>query len=385
MFRSERLSPVAWRDLGWQALCFGLAAAVMLFMLHDVNSHLAARGVTSGFAFLSEPAKIPISNAPVQFTPGIDTYGFALWVGALNTLKISVAVIIFATIIGTAVGIGSLSINWLLAKLSVAYVEALRNVPVLLQILLWYQLINGLPGARQAWSPLPGIYLSNRGINFPLLESNSAYGYVGAMLVLAIICAVFAWRFGARWRETHGRRNLWVWLVMSVCAVAPVGVWLAAGAPHALDRPRMQGFNFSGGGVLTPEYAALVIGLTLYASAFIAEIVGGGIRSVNMGQWEAAHAIGLRRWLTLSKIILPQALRPIIPAMTNEYLSILKNSSLAVAIGYQEIVSVGNTVLFETGQAVAVIALTMGFYICVSLMVSFLMNSYHARLNRGHR
>lgn len=376
---------VAWRDLLWQACCFGMAAAIMLLMLHDVNHHLAERGVNSGFGFLWETAKIPITNAPIQFTPGVNTYGFALWVGALNTLKISVAVIVLATVIGAIVGITSLSPNWLLSKLSVTYVELLRNVPVLLQILLWYQVINGLPSARQALNPLPGVYLSNRGINFPLPASNLAYAPIVATLVITMVCAMFAWCIGSRWYGKRGEHKHWLMAIIAIFVMAPIAVLVASNPPHAIDVPKLQGFNFSGGGVLTPEYAALVIGLTLYTAAFIAEIVRAGIQSIGAGQWQAAQAIGLNPWTTLSTVILPQAMRPIIPPLTNEYLSILKNSSLAVAIGYQELVSVGNTVLSETGQAVSVVALTMGFYIAVSLFVSLLMSIYYNRLNRAHR
>jgi general L-amino acid transport system permease protein len=370
----------AWNALVWQAVLFGLMATAAVYLFHNVNHNLQSRGVLTGFAFLDRVARIPIANSPVDFEPGVSTYAFALVVGALNTLKISVVAVVLATVLGTLIGIGRLSSNWLLSKLCFAYVEAFRNVPVLVHILMWYQVLANLPGPREAFNPLPGVFVSNRGVLVPGIQWQAGYGHVLAAFAVAVAGLWWAARRARLQREATGAVPRATIASALGFVLLPFAVWALLGAPVAMDWPELDGFDFSGGAVMTPEYSAMVVGLVVYTAAFVAEIVRSGIESVGKGQWEAAEALGVSRAVVLWKVVLPQALRVSIPPMTNEYLSILKNSSLAVAIGYQEIVSVGNTMLYETGQAIEVVLLTMGFYVLVSLAVSLLMNWYNARV-----
>ena len=276
-----------------------------------------------------------------------------------------------------SVGLARLSGNWLIAKLASVFVEATRNVPVLLQLFFWYALITqAFPAPRRALEPVAGIFLSNRGIKFPTPVWEPAQLVVAAALVLAAAL----WILGARRKARTGGSFFWPGLGLVVGL--PVIAFIAAGAPLDLDAPQLRGFNFQGGGSLSPEFAALLIGLTVYTASFIAEIVRGGILAVPKGQTEAARALGLGRGQALRLIILPQALRVIVPPLTNQYLNLTKNSSLAVAIGYPDLVSVANTSINQTGQAVEGIAIIMVVYLTISLAISAVMNAYNRRIAR---
>ncbi len=381
----RKLVRLSWSDprfraIVWQVVIVGIVAAIAWYLISNTNANLAARHIATGFAFLSRVAGIPIGESTIPYNPAVDTYGRALVIGILNTLKVSVVGIVLATVLGTVIGIGRLSGNWLLAKLTAFYVETLRDIPLLLQLLFWYTILQGLPAPRQAWHVGEAFYLTNRGIRMAVLDWDPAFGWALLALLVGIIGTIL-WNRHARVRqETTGQRPM-VWPVAIALLIGlPAVVWAAFGAPWTVDKPVLKGFNFQGGATLSPEFFALLIGLVTYTASYIAEIVRSGIQSVAKGQWEAAEALGLHPGLVLRKIVLPQALRVIIPPMTSQYLNLTKNSSLAVAIGYQDIVSISNTTLNQTGQAIEGIAVIMAVYLTISLSISLFMNWYNAHI-----
>jgi len=368
------------RNIVWQVVILGTVAAIAWYLVQNTNRNLAARRIATGFAFLGRTAGIPIGEALIDYDPSINTYGRALLIGLLNTLKVAVVGVVLATIFGTLLGVARLSKNWLIARISAIYVEVVRDIPLLLQLLFWYTALQGLPAPRNSFHPLPGVFLSNRGIKIPVVEWDTPFWWALAALVLGVIGTVAWSRSATRKQEATGVRPK-VWPVALALLIGfPVAVWAALGAPFAVEMPELHGFNFTGGATVSPEYSALTMGLVFYTSSYIAEIVRSGILAVPSGQWEAAGAIGLRPGIVLRKIVLPQALRVIIPPMTSQYLNLTKNSSLAVAIGYQDIVSIASTTLNQTGQAIEGIAAIMVVYLVISLSISFLMNWYNARI-----
>jgi general L-amino acid transport system permease protein len=367
------------RNLVWQILAVGGVVAVLWYLIGNTNRNLAARHIATGFGFLGRVAGIPIGEQPIPYNSATDTFARALLEGILNTLKVAVVGIVLATVWGTLIGIGRLSGNWLVARLSAIYVETLRDIPVLLQLLFWYTLLQGLPAPRQAMR-VGSVFLSNRGIKIPVLVWQTAYSWGVLAMLAGIVLSVMWARRSRRLRDATGSAPA-VWPVaLGLVVGLPVLVWLLLGAPLVVDAPALKGFNFVGGATVTPEYAALLLGLSIYTAAYIAEIVRSGIQSVARGQWEAAGALGLRRGTVLRLIVLPQALRVIIPPMTSQYLNLTKNSSLAVAIGYQDIVSIAKTTLNQTGQAIEGIAIIMAVYLVISLSISLFMNWYNARI-----
>ena len=368
------------RNIVWQVLILGTVGLIVWYLVSNTNRNLQARRIATGFDFLARTAGIPIGEHLIDYDPSVHTYARALWIGVLNTLKVAVVGVILATILGTLVGIARLSKNWLIARISAAYVEIVRDIPLLLQLLFWYGALQALPAPRQSWTPLPGVFISNRGIKVPVLDTLPAHWWTLAAFLLGLI-GVILWTRVAdkRQDETGVRPRTWP-VSLGLLVVIPGLVWAALGAPFTLEMPVLRGFNFTGGATLSPEYGALTLGLVLYTAAYIAEIVRSGILAVPTGQWEAAGAIGLRAGPTLRKVVLPQALRVIIPPMTSQYLNLTKNSSLAVAIGYQDIVSIANTTLNQTGQAIEGIAAIMLVYLVISLSISLFMNWYNARI-----
>jgi general L-amino acid transport system permease protein len=278
-------------------------------------------------------------------------------------------------------GIARLSSNWLVRKLAAVYVESLRNVPLLLQLIVWWDVLRvSAPGPRQAWNPVPGVFVSNRGLIFPVPVYSPVYLWMGLALIVALVAARLVARWARRRQIATGRSFPSFRVGLAIVVGLPLLVFLAGGAPLVMSVPALRGFNFQGGMTLSPEYFALLAGLTLYTAGFIAEIVRAGILAVPQGQWEAAQALGLHPGEVLRLIVLPQALRVIVPPMTSQYLNITKNSSLAVAIGYQDIVSIANTTLNQTGQAIEGIAIIMLVYLTISLSISAFMNWYNARI-----
>lgn len=356
------------------AIC--LCAAGLAF---NVRSNMASAGIPFGFGFLDKPAGFRIGESLIAYAPS-DSYARALLVGLVNTLRVAAIGCVVATILGALVGVARLSKNPLLAKLSAWYVELLRNTPLLLQLVLWHALILRLPPVRGALHPAPGVYLSQRGLQIPAIEFGGALWPIAAALALACCFAVFDARRLRRRRELTGRaRPAWLLAVPLLVGLPVTAVFLTGSAPR-LSVPELRGFNFVGGLTLTPEYAALLFGLIIYTSAFVAEIVRSGIQSVANGQWEAARALGLRDGRILRLIVIPQALRVITPPMTNQYLNLTKNSSLAVVIGYPEFASVANTLINQTGHAIEVLLIFMSVYLTLSLITSIAMNQFNARV-----
>jgi general L-amino acid transport system permease protein len=367
------------RGLVWQILVVGFVVGLIAWLWRNTVHNLDTRHISTGFAFLSREAGMPIADALIPYRPS-DTYLHALIVGVLNTLRVAVIGVVLATIFGTLIGIARLSKNWLLAKLAAVYVEVLRDLPLLLQLLAWYVLLQGLPAARQALNPVNGIFLSNRGLVVPTIAWQFAHVWILLLAVAGIAATWFYHRIAhARQMQDGQPRRVWPAALLLILGL-PVVFSVVSGVSWIVNWPELRGFNFAGGSVLSPEYVALLLALTSYTAAFIAEIVRAGILSVSHGQWEAAQALGLRRGSTLRQIVLPQALRVIIPPLTSQYLNLTKNSSLAVAIGYQDIVSIANTTLNQTGQAIEGIALIMLVFLVISLSISLAMNWYNARI-----
>ncbi|AOB33941.1 amino acid ABC transporter permease [Bordetella sp. H567] len=375
---------LSWNDPGVRAIVYQVIAVaavawVVWFLVSNTLHNLSSRHISTGFAFLGREAGFAIGETPIPYTPA-NTYGRAIVVGLLNTLRAAVIGIVLATVLGTLIGIGRLSRNWLIAKLASIYVEVMRNIPLLLQLFFWYALITeNMPGPRQAHQPLPGVFISNRGLKLPTLQGDALDWMLGGV-GLAIAATLLLAHWGNKRREATGRIFPLARWALGLLIALPLLGWLISGASLALDVPVLRGFNFSGGMTLSPEFAALLAGLVSYTAAFVAEVVRAGVQAVNIGQWEAAGSLGLRRGLVLRLVVLPQALRVIIPPMTSQYLNLTKNSSLAVAIGYPDIVSVVNTTLNQTGQAIEGILIIMGAYLTVSLSISVLMNWYNRRI-----
>ena len=363
----------------WQIVVVGIAVAIVAWLWSNALQNLSVRRISTGFAFLGREAGMPIADSWIAYTPK-NTYLRAFFVGIVNTLRVAVIGIVLATVLGTLIGIARLSSNWLLSRLAAVYVELLRDIPLLLQLLFWYVLMQGLPAARAAWKPVDGVFLSNRGLILPSIPIEEANLWVIAIAATALV-ALYALRrqLMARQMADGKVRPLWPYalaLLVGLPAMASLGL----GASWTVTMPELRGFNFVGGLTLAPEYFALLVALVTYTSAFIAEIVRSGIQAVPKGQWDAAQALGLRRSFVLQRIVLPQALRVIIPPMTSQYLNLTKNSSLAVAVGYQDVVSIANTTLVQTGQAIEAIALIMLVFLTISLGISFFMNWYNARI-----
>ena len=373
------LNSARFRGILYQVLVVGLVVAVGWYLVDNTLTNLAARGIATGFDFLGREAGFDIGESPIAYSAA-DSYLRALGAGLANTLTVSAIGIVLASVLGTIVGIARLSGNWLVARLAALYVEAVRNVPLLLQLFVWYGIVTALPGPRQALNPLPGVFLSNRGLKVPVPEPHPVHW---ALLAAFVAGLVVAWAF-KRWsmaRQASTGRPFPHGLAGTMIVLGlPLVIFMAARAPLSLDVPELRGFNFRGGATLSPEFAALLAGLTIYTAAFIAEIVRSGILAVPTGQTEAALSLGLSRAKTLRLVILPQALRVIVPPLTSQYLNLTKNSSLAVAIGYPDLVSVANTAINQTGQAVEGVAIIMAVFLTISLSLSLLMNWYNARV-----
>jgi general L-amino acid transport system permease protein len=368
------------RAVLYQVLAVGSIVLVGLYLFSNVSQKLAEQNIATGFGYLSREAGFVISQSLIDYKP-TDTYGRAILVGIVNTVWVSVWSVALATIIGLFVGIARLSRNPLLAFLAFLYVEALRNVPLLLYLFLWYALIvTGLPAVREAWEILPHVFLSNSGLTVPSLIWTSAHTIVLLALVLGGILGIFVRRRAIAERIRTGQAQVTWPLVALALLLPPVLAALVVQPDLTLSIPEKGRFRLTGGSQLTPEFTALLVGLALSASAGIAEIVRSGILSVHKGQREAARALGLRDGLTMRLVVLPQALRVIIPPLTSSYLSLFKNSSLAIAIGYPDLVMVSNTTMNQTGQAIEGIAIFMLVYLGLSIIISLFMNWYNSRV-----
>lgn len=369
----------AFRGVVYQVLAVGAVALVAWYLTTNTLTNLRIRGIQSGFDFLSQPAGFGIGESIIAFDSS-HPYWRAFLVGLTNTMRVAVVGIVIATVLGTVIGIGRLSRNFLLRGVCTAYVELFRNIPILLQLLMWYLLLNELlPLAADALNPAPGMYLSKGGFAFPI----PVWAPGDWLLVAGAIAGIAsAWVY-RNWARAQfvatGRVRPILLPVLAIIVVGIVAGWFAGGAPATFDVPEKTRFNIVGGGSVTPEFVALTLGLAVYTAAFIAEIVRSGIQAVPWGQIEAASSLGLGRKRQLQLVLLPQALRVIIPPMTNQYLNLTKNSSLAVAIGYPDLVSISNTTLNQTGRAVECITIIMAVYLTLSLSTAALMNWYNAR------
>lgn len=368
------------RSLFFQAALLLAVLGVGWLMISTLNHNRAARGITTGYGFLHHEAGFAIAESPVPYAPS-DSYGRAFLVGVANTLKVSAIGIILATALGFVLGIGRLSSNWLVSKLASAYVGLVRNVPLLAQLLFWAGLIRiSAPSPRRAFNPLPGVFVSNRGIQMPSVEANPATLCIALAAFAALVAGWSVARWARRRQERTGQPFHSFCLGVALLIGLPVAAWLAVGRPTALEWPVLNSFNFEGGWTLSPEFATMLVGLTVHTASYIAEIVRGGLLAVPRGQTEAARALGLHPGTTLRRVVLPQAASIIVPPLTSQYLNLIKNSSLAVVIGYPDLVSIGNTVGNQTGQVVEAISIFMAVYLLASLSISTAMNVHGRRL-----
>jgi general L-amino acid transport system permease protein len=369
------------RDLFWQALVLGLTLGLLVFFVLNASRNMREAGIASGFDFLWRTAGIEIPFVLTGYTPQSDNLAL-LWVGIVNTLLITLISAAAATVLGFVIGIARLSRNWLLSSLAGAYVEAVRNIPLLFFVLFWYfGVIAALPGPRNSIPFFNVAFLNNRGLTIPLPNDAAPFGRAVLVILVALIVQItFAW-WAARRRDRTGKIAP-VWTLGIVLLVAlPVMALTWATLSTGWDIPALRGFNYRGGFVLVPEFVALFVALTTYTAAFIAEIVRGGILAVPKGQLEAAAALGLRSGYILRLVVIPQALRVMIPPITSQYLNVLKNSSFGAAIAYPELVSVFmGSALNNTGQAIEIIAITLSVYLAIGLAVSAFMNWYNARI-----
>jgi general L-amino acid transport system permease protein len=378
--------PAPWRDprvraIVYQALTLIIAVLVVAFFVDNTLTNLRRQGIAAGFGFLNRTAGFDIGFSLIDYS-AVSTYGRAFWVGLLNTLLVSALGIVLATIFGFIIGLARLSTNWLVARLAIVYVETIRNIPLLLQLLFWYvAVLQALPHPRDSVAIGETVFLNNRGLTIPLAVVGEGAGATLIALVVALLAIVVLARWARRRHEATGQPFHTVLTSLGLLLGLPLLTFLALGAPVSFEYPAMGRFQLTGGLTLVPEFVALLTGLSLYTAAFIAEIVRAGITAVSHGQIEAASALGLRPTQTLRFVVVPQALRVIIPPLTSQYLNLTKNSSLAVAIGYPDLVSiVAGTTLNQTGQAVEAIAMTMAVYLMLSLAISLFMNWYNRRM-----
>lgn len=379
--RGSLLTDPKIRAWTFQILAIITVVGLGWYLFQNTQHNLAQRGITSGFAFLDNSAGFGILQSLIDYTER-DTYGRVFVIGLLNTLLVSAIGIVLATILGFTLGVARLSHNWLVNKVATIYVEIFRNLPPLLQIFFWYfAVLRAMPSPRQSLSFGDAVFVNIRGLYIP--APVAANGLVAFLISLAITVA--AWFLLARWarirQEATGQRFPVMWANLALLVVLPGLSTLVFGKPFSLSLPELKGFNFVGGWAVIPELVAITFALSIYTAAFIAENVRAGILAVSHGQTEAARSLGLRQGLILRLVIIPQAMRVIIPPLTSQYLNLVKNSSLAAAIGYPELVSLfAGTVLNQTGQAIETIAITMSVYLAISLTISMLMNWYNKRI-----
>ena len=373
-----------WGGFAVQLLFVAALAWIGYEIVANVRTNLQSQRITSGLGFLNNTAGFDVSLNLIPYS-GSDTYTRVFLVGLLNTLLVSIIGIFFATVIGFIVALGRLSPNWLLARISGGYVELIRNLPLLFQILFWYlAVLAALPNPRQSISLFGSFFLSNRGFVVPAPVANPGLDFFALSILIAIVASLLLRQYARRQLFERGRKiAIWPYVAGLVIGL-PLATALVLGAPVSFEVPVLRGFNFSGGSRLIPEFVALTLALSTYTAAFIAEIVRAGILSVHKGQMEAGASLGLSRGSALRLVVVPQALRVILPPLTNQYLNLTKNSSLAVAIGYPDLVSVfAGTTLSQTGQAIEIIGITMAVYLLISLVTSAIMSFYGWRLSRS--
>jgi general L-amino acid transport system permease protein len=373
------------RAIMFQVFVFAMVGLLAYYLISNTLINLKKQNIATGLGFLTKESSFEIGESVIPYSAA-SSYGRALLVGTLNTLKVAFIGIVFTVILGTIIGVARLSSNWLVSKLASAYIEVMQDIPVLLQLFFWYAVFyETLPSPRQAICPIDGLYLCNRGVAFTVPEAHPAYNYMLLALIAGFVLIYLIRRWAKKRQEKTGQFFPVFRVSLGIIIGFPLITWLVFDAPLKLDTPKLVGFNFEGGMIFSPEFIALLLGLILYTAAFVAEVVRAGIQSVSKGQKEAAMAIGLRPSRVLNLVILPQALRVIIPPLTSQMLNLTKNSSLAVAIGYPDFVSVANTTINQTGQAVEGVALIMAVYLIFSLSTSIFMNWYNKKVRLVER
>ncbi|QKE27742.1 amino acid ABC transporter, permease protein [Arcobacter acticola] len=374
------------RAIIYQVIAILVIAVFTYFILDNMFTNIENRGINTGFGFLNSEAGFGIIQSLISYTES-DSYYRVFIIGILNTLLVSVISIFFATIIGLLIGIGRLSKNYMISKLSLIYVETFRNIPILLQILFWYNVVlAALPGPRQSLSYLDAFFLNNRGLYIPrpILES----GFISVIIAffIAIAGIFYLTKWAKKRHDDTGEEFPVFWVSLAILIAGPTLVYFLNGTPASLEYAELKGFNFVGGWTLTPEFLALAFALSIYPATYIAEAVRAGIEAVPKGQKEAASALGLKESVILKKVVLPQALRVIIPPVINQYLNLMKNSSLATAIGYPELVTLfAGTALNQVGQAIEIILMTMAVYLAISISISIVMNIINAKMQIKER
>lgn len=376
----EKLRDPRVRAWLFQAVLLAGVAGILYFLIHNTLSNMERQGIATGFGFLSDSAGFGVIMSLIDYSEA-DSYGRVFFVGLLNTLLVSFLGIVFATVLGFFIGIARLSHNWLIKKWAAFYIETFRNIPLLLHLFFWYfAVLSPLPSPRQSLSLGESIFINNRGLYLPkpLFNEDITLWLIGLVCVVVAFFAIR--RFSILQQQKTGQSiPVFKWTI-SILLIFSLVAYFISGIPFQLQYPELKRFNFVGGVVLIPEFIALLLALSLYTAAFVAEIVRSGIEAVSHGQTEAAQALGLNRRQTLKLVVIPQAMRIIIPPLTNQYLNLTKNSSLAAAIAYPDLVSVfAGTVLNQTGQAVEVIAITMAVYLTISLSIALVMNWYNTR------
>ena len=374
---SQRFSR-SFANLALQAALLVIVVGLAVAAAHNAAQNLARANIAHGFGFWNNTAGFDISQTLIDYSSSTSTFGRAFWVGLLNTLLVAGIGCVLATILGFFIGIARLSRNWLVSRLAGGYVELIRNIPLLLQILFWYNaVLKSLPELRGSVALPFGGFLNNRGLFLPRPVFAPDFGAVVIAFAIGFIVAIGLYLWARRRQERTGEQVHILWMMLTAIFGLPLLVFVVAGRPLTFGIPDMGRFNIRGGLEILPEFAALLLALTLYTAAFIAEVVRAGVLSVSTGQTEAAQALGLRSGTILRLVVVPQAMRVIIPPLTSQYLNLTKNSSLAVVIGYPDLVQVfAGTVLNITGQAVEVIAITMAVYLAISLVTSLAMNLY---------
>ena len=369
------------RAILFQAIALAATVAFGLYIFDNTQANLRRLGIASGFAFLSSTAGFDILQSLIPYS-ATSSYGRVFWVALLNTLLVSALGVVLATLLGFVIGVARLSRNWLISRLALVYIETFRNIPLLLQIFFWYfAVLRAMPAPRQSLSLGEAVFLNIRGLYVPAPQFQPGFGWVLLALGIAVVLAWLLARWARRRQMATGQQFPTISVSLALLLGLPLLTFWVAGSPLVWQVPELQGFNFRGGLVVIPEMASLLLALTIYTAAFIAEIVRADIQAVNHGQTEASFSLDLNSGKTLRLIILPQALRVIIPPLTNQYLNLTKNSSLAAAIGYPDLVSAfAGTVLNQTGQAIECIAITMAVYLTISLLISLLMNWYNRRV-----
>jgi general L-amino acid transport system permease protein len=368
------------RSAVFQAAIGLFAVLVVLWLAHNTATHLAARGITLGFDFLGRAARFPISQSVLPYSP-TDRFAWAFVVGLANTLFASAVIIVSATLLGVVVAIARRSRHPLANGIATTFVETVRNTPLVVQLLFWYALFTeGLPHPRHALNPLTGVFLTDRGLYVPALRIDGDAHIFWAVLAAGIVATAAAMLHGRRGRQAMGARRQPGLIVAGIATAAAIGAWTLSGASLSVEQPQLGRFNFAGGLDVTPEFAAMFLGLVIYSTAFIGEIVRGGIDAVGVGQWEAGRALGLSDKQTLRNVVMPQALRVMIPPLTSQYINIVKNTTLALVVGYPDLAFVTSTTINQTGQAVEGILILMLVFLTISLAASWLMNWFNRRV-----